>query len=63
LKQWAETNNTRNNMKTKAEVQDMADRAVEAVNDPLFSGLTYEEGVRIALDWVLDKLGEETPLD
>ena len=50
-------------MKTKTEIQDMADRAVEAVNDPLFSGLTYEEGVRIALDWVLDKIGEETPLD
>ena len=50
-------------MKTKAEIQDMADKAVEAVSDPLFNGLTYEEGVRIALDWVLGNLGEETPLD
>jgi len=62
LKQWAETNNIRNKMKTKAEIQDMADRAADA--PAKFSGMSYEEGVRIALDWVLGNLDDdETPLD
>jgi len=48
-------------MKTEDEVQEMADKAAAA--QPKYHGMTYEEGVRAALDWVLENMDEgDTPL-
>ena len=42
----------------------MADLAQDAADNPKFSGMTYEQGVLAALDWVLDRMDDgENPLD
>lgn len=42
-------------MRNKNTVQDMADQASDAAYKPKFTGMSYEEGVRDALNWVLDE--------
>lgn len=49
-------------MKTEDEIQEMADKATEAAQEPKFVGMSYEDGVRTALDWVLGKV-EDSPLE
>jgi hypothetical protein len=52
-------------MRDENEVQEMADKAATAADKPSKSfGMTYEEGVRAALGWVLDESipDEENPL-
>ena len=53
-------------MKSEQEIQDMADKASDMINkDPSkFSGMSYLEGVRSALEWVMEQ-GEkdESPLE
>ena len=47
-------------MRDEDEIQDMADRAADAAYKATrYPGMTYEEGVRAALDWVLG--GEDEP--
>lgn len=45
-------------MKTEQEITQMIDEAYS--NDGKFSGMTYEQGVVAALEWVM---GEENPLE
>lgn len=50
-------------MKTEEEIQEMCDKAADAAREPSkFRGMTYEEGVREALDWVLGNSEEDSPL-
>ncbi len=48
-------------MKTQTEIEKMADKAADAASNPKFFGMTYEDGVLAALDWVLENF-EEGPL-
>ena len=40
-------------MKSEEEIQAKADQAADAESNPKYPGMTYEMGVRAALDWVL----------
>jgi hypothetical protein len=43
-------------MRDEKTIQDMADNASDAAYKPSkYSGMSYEEGIRDALDWVLDE--------
>lgn len=43
-------------MRDETVIQDKADKASSAASTPSrYPGMTYEEGVRDALDWVLDE--------
>lgn len=43
-------------MRGEEEIQEMADKAATAANKPSKAfGMSYEEGVRAGLDWVLDE--------
>ena len=41
-------------MRAKEEIEAMNGEAADAVENPKFQGMTYEEGVLAALDWVLE---------
>lgn len=45
---------------TQKEIEEQIDLAIE--NDGKYSGQTYEEGVRMALEWALYG-GEDKPMD
>lgn len=48
-------------MKNEEEIQEMADKASDCTRN--LSGMTYQEGVRAALDWVLGNCEEgEEPI-
>lgn len=50
-------------MKSETEIQEMADKAADAARNPQFFGMSYEQGVQAALDWVLGNMADnETPL-
>lgn len=53
-------------MRDEQEIQDMADKASDMIaNDPnKFSGMSYLEGVRCTLEWVMEQ-GEkdESPME
>lgn len=52
-------------MRDEDEIQELADKAATAVNQgSIYPAMTYEEGVRAALDWVLDEdiPDDEAPL-
>lgn len=43
-------------MRDEQQIQDMADDASDEAHKPSkYTGMSYEEGVRDALDWVLDE--------
>lgn len=43
-------------MRTENDIQTMADNASSAASKPSkYTGMSYEEGVRDALDWALDE--------
>ena len=55
-------------MKTVEEIEALLDKAVdlEYAGDASFSGMTYEQGIRSALEWVLSELPaeeDESPLE
>lgn len=50
-------------MKTEQQIQEMADKATDAIQNPRFSGMTYEQGVEAALSWVLGFMDDESPLE
>lgn len=53
-------------MRDETEVQKMADKAASAANHGTkYPGMSYEEGLREALDWVLDESipEDESPLE
>ncbi len=52
-------------MRSETEIQKVADTAADEENKPTRNrtGMTYENGVRAALDWVIDDEQEETPLE
>lgn len=43
-------------MRTEKEIKEMADRATAAADDPTHGSMTYEEGLRDALAWVLGEI-------
>ena len=47
-------------MPTYKQIEDMIDRAIST--DGKLHGMTYEQGVRVALEWVQEDDGDE-PLD
>jgi hypothetical protein len=48
-------------MRSEDEIQEVADKAADAAQEPTkFATMTWEEGVRDALDWVLEN--REEPL-
>jgi len=52
-------------MRDEDEIQKMADKASSTVDEPTkYPGMSYEDGVLAALDWVLDESipDEENPL-
>ena len=47
-------------MRTQREVDEMVRKFVEPSHGPSkFSGMTYEQGIRTALEWVLEDLETE----
>jgi len=52
-------------MREETEIQDLADKAASESNKPSRnrSGMTYEQGVCAALDWVIGDNAEFTPLE
>lgn len=40
-------------MRSKQEIEKMEEVASDEANDPKLGGMTYEDGVRAALEWVL----------
>ena len=43
-------------MKTEAEINDLLDRVDEMEN---FRNMTYQDGLKAALDWVLENITED----
>ena len=41
-------------MRTEQEIEAMTDKAVEHSHENKWPGMTYEQGVRAALDWVME---------
>ncbi len=41
-------------MRSEREIEEKAREAAQAADDPKAHAMTYEEGLRDALDWVLD---------
>lgn len=52
-------------MKNEDDIQEMLDRAASASRvSSRYPGMTFEDGVRNALEWVLEQMEEdESPLD
>ena len=52
-------------MKQQREIEDMLDAACDATvgGTTMFRSMTYEDGVRAALEWVLDDDDDESPLE
>ncbi len=46
-------------MKTEEQINKVLDRAVEAEYAPKLFGMSYEQGVRNALDWVLENSDDD----
>jgi hypothetical protein len=46
-------------MRSKQEIEKMENVAAEEADNPKLHGMTYEDGVRAALEWVLDESIEE----
>ena len=49
-------------MRSEREIEEQAREAAEAADDPRAHSMTYEEGLRDALDWVLggdDPFGDD----
>ena len=48
-------------MKTDEEIEEQIDKATEWINkgQTAVSGMTYEEGVRSALDWAIGNMDEK----
>jgi len=47
-------------MKTKEEIYKQIDKAMEAINEGgKFNGMSYEDGVKYALEWVCGDSDEE----
>ena len=52
-------------MRSKAEIEDQLNKAMDVIHDPDERGawgMSYEEGVQAALDWVVENI-EEGPMD
>jgi len=52
-------------MRDEQEIQDMADKASDMItnNPDRFSGMSYLEGVKAALEWAMEQGGDESPLE
>jgi hypothetical protein len=53
-------------MKTEKEIYDQLDKASEWTDKGAtqFAGMSYEEGVKVALEWVLDMMmDDEEPIE
>ena len=52
-------------MRSEPEIQDMADKASDMIakGEGRFSGMSYMEGVRAALEWIMELNGDESPLE
>ena len=44
------------------EIEEFIEKVREAVDNPKCSGMTYEEGVLAALEWVLGEVPEDEPI-
>lgn len=49
-------------MKTEQEIEEMCNVATDAVGSLKYPGMTYEEGVQAALDWVLGRFPDDEPI-
>ena len=49
-------------MKNRTEVEALLVKAIDACDDPKFHAQTYEEGVRVALEWVLGEVDDSEPI-
>jgi len=50
--------------KTEDEIYDQIDKATETEHNSKFPGMSYEAGVKNALDWVLgNTITEDLPMD
>jgi len=49
-------------MKETLEIEDMRERAKDAMETPKYHGMTYEEGVLAALEWVLGETDGDSVL-
>ncbi len=52
-------------MKTQEQIDSIIDEASDLINEESnrFPAMTYEEGVRTALEWVMSDDDDESPLD
>lgn len=54
---------TMDNVRTEKEINDLIDKCADAaMNGTKFSGMSYEEGIRAGIEWVLG-LSDEHPLE
>jgi hypothetical protein len=50
-------------MRTRDEINDLMDKAAEGINEgSRFPGMSYEEGIRAAIEWLTEE-NDEHPLD
>lgn len=60
---WSRAQSRKTPMKTEKQINEMLNTATDAADEPKLHGMTYEEGVRNALEWVLGNMGDESPLE
>lgn len=46
-------------MKTKQQIEEMLSRAEVCAEEPKAFGMTYEEGIKAALEWVLGEIPDD----
>lgn len=50
--------------RTKEEIYEQIDKASERIeNGETYSGMTYEEGIKDALEWITGDVGDDPPLE
>ena len=50
-------------MRDEEEIQAMADLAAETETNSKFPSMTYEQGLRAGLEWVLNPKDPDSPMD
>lgn len=50
---------------TKEQLEDVINKCTDLDNESMYPGMTYEQGVKAAIDWMTGNYGEmgESPLD
>ena len=46
-------------MRSERETKEMEEVAADKASNPKLGGMTYEDGVRAALEWVLDESSDD----